>query len=44
MTTIYVCICGKYDESQDLENDFKEKLGPLNKNVMFQFNYDLNSP
>jgi hypothetical protein len=35
MTTIFACICGKYDESQDLENDFKDKHGPLNENVNF---------
>jgi hypothetical protein len=29
MTTIYVCICRKYDERQDLENDFKDKNVPL---------------
>jgi hypothetical protein len=35
MTTIFSVICGKYDESQDLENDFKDKHGPLNKHVFF---------
>jgi hypothetical protein len=35
MTTILACICGKYDESQDLENDFNDKHGTLNKNVPF---------
>jgi hypothetical protein len=35
MTTLYVCKCGKYDESQDFENDSKDKHGPLNKNVLF---------
>ncbi len=34
MTTINACICGKYDESQDLENDFQDKHGPLNKHVL----------
>jgi len=33
MTTIFACFCVKYDESQDLENDFKDKHGPLNKKV-----------
>ena len=35
MTTIVACICGKYDESKDLENDFKDKHGPLNEQVLF---------
>ena len=35
MTTIFSCICGKYDESQDLENDFKDKREPLNEHVIF---------
>jgi hypothetical protein len=35
MTTIFVCLCGKYDESQNLENDFKDKNGPLNRQVLF---------
>jgi hypothetical protein len=35
MTTIVACICGKYDESQDLENDFIDKHGPLNEQVLF---------
>ena len=35
MTAIFACICGKYDESQDFENDFKDKHGPLNKHVHF---------
>jgi hypothetical protein len=34
MTTINACICGKYDESQDLENDFQDKHGPLNEHVL----------
>ena len=33
MTAIFACICGNYDESQDLGNDFKDKHGPLNKHV-----------
>ena len=35
MTTIFVCLCGKYYESQNLENDFKDKNGPLNRQVLF---------
>ena len=35
MTAILSCVCGKYDESQDLVNDFKDKNGPLNKHVLF---------
>ncbi len=35
MTTILTCVCGKYDESQDFENDFKDKHGPLKKYVLF---------
>jgi hypothetical protein len=35
MTSIMACICAKYDESQDLENDFKDKHGPLNKHVIY---------
>ena len=35
MTTIFVCLCGKYDESQNLENDFKDKNGSLNRQVLF---------
>ena len=35
MTTIFVCLCGKNDESQNLENDFKDKNGPLNRQVLF---------
>ena len=35
MTTIFSCICGNYDESQDLENDFKDKREPLNEHVIF---------
>ena len=35
MTTIFSCICGKYDESQDLENDFKDKRELINEHVMF---------
>jgi hypothetical protein len=38
MTAIFSVICGKYDESQDLENDFKDKHGPLNKHVFFSEN------
>jgi hypothetical protein len=38
MTAIFSVICGKYDESQDLENDFKDKQGPLNKHVFFSEN------
>ena len=34
MTTIFSCICGKYDDSQDLENDFKDKHEPLNEHVI----------
>ena len=33
MTTIYVCLCRKYDERQDLENDFKDNNESLNINV-----------
>ena len=43
MTTIFACICGKYDESQDLENDSKDKHGPLNKKVIFIVNLFLSS-
>ena len=43
MTTIFACICGKYDESQDLENDSKDKHGPLNKKVIFIANFFLSS-
>jgi len=39
MTTIFSVICGKYDESQDLENDFKDKNGPLNKQVVLMTIY-----
>jgi hypothetical protein len=35
MTAILSCVCGKYDESQDLVNDFKDKNGPLNNHVLF---------
>ncbi len=35
MTALFACIYGKYDESQDLENDFKDKHGPLHKHVLF---------
>jgi hypothetical protein len=35
MTTIFVCLCRIYDESQNLENDFKDKNGPLNRQVLF---------
>jgi hypothetical protein len=35
MMTIFVCLCGKYDESQNLENDFQDKNGPLNRQVLF---------
>jgi hypothetical protein len=35
MTAIVACICGKYDESQDLENDFKDKRESLNEHVIF---------
>jgi hypothetical protein len=38
MTAIFACICGKYDESQDFENDFKDKHGPLNEHVHFVVN------
>ena len=38
MTAIFSVICGKYDESQDLENDFKDKHRPLNKHVFFSEN------
>jgi hypothetical protein len=38
MTAIFSVICGKYDENQDLENDFKDKHGPLNKHVFFSEN------
>jgi len=34
MTTIYVCVCRKYNERQDLENDFKDNNEPLNINVI----------
>ena len=47
MTAIIACICGKYDESQDLENDYKDKQGPLNKHVFFcdfQLQINLSSP
>jgi hypothetical protein len=33
MTIIYVCLCRKDDERQDLENDFKDKNEPLKINV-----------
>jgi len=43
MTTIFSCICGKYDESQDLENDFKDKHEPLNEQVLFlNFLFNIN--
>jgi hypothetical protein len=35
MTAILSCVCGKYVESQDFGNDFKDKNGPLNINVLF---------
>ena len=35
MTAILSCVCGKYDESQNLENDFQDKNGPLNRQVLF---------
>jgi len=35
MTAILSCVCGKYDESQDLENDFKEQHEPLKRKVIF---------
>ena len=30
MTSILVLICGKYDESQDLKNDYMDQNQPLN--------------
>jgi hypothetical protein len=39
MTTILACICGKYDESQDLANDFKVNYG-LSKIHVVLFCFD----
>ena len=35
MTAFYVCVCRKYDERQDLENDFRDNNEPLNIKVIF---------
>jgi len=37
MTTI----CGKYDQSQDLEKDFKNQHKPLNRHVLYFRSYRL---
>jgi len=34
MTSIYVFVCSKYDESQDIENDFNDSTNePINRKV-----------
>ncbi len=34
MTSFYVFVCSKYDESQDLENDFNDSTNePINGKV-----------
>ena len=35
MTAFYVCVCRKYDERQDFENDFRDNNEPLNIKVIF---------
>ena len=37
MTTFYVCLCRKYDEKQDLENDLRDNNEPLNIKVIVFF-------
>ena len=34
MTSIYVFVCSKYDENQDIENDFNDSTNePINRKV-----------
>jgi hypothetical protein len=38
MTAFDVCVCRKYDERQDLENDLRDNNEPLNiKVILFIF-------
>ena len=37
MTAFYVCVCRKYDERQDLENDLRDNNRPLNIKVIVFF-------
>jgi len=36
MTSLYVFICGKYNERKDFENDIKDKNTSLNKGYLFK--------
>jgi hypothetical protein len=36
MTSLYVFICGKYNERKDFENDIKDKNNSLNKEYLFK--------
>jgi len=36
MTSLYVCICGKYNERKDFENDVKNVNNSLNQEYLFK--------